>query len=139
MSVCYWNSARNSDGERTKPRQQIASSYQLSLAAFFSAKPLTLAPMTTLPSTKEGTGLRVEGERAGTKRLGEDGATATGERRTATVVKERREDAAPRTEEPAPARAWSVACMISLARKGESTESDCRQVRFLRDTANERA
>ena len=134
----YWNS----DGEKQKKsRQQIACSFVInSLLSLFrpqSRKSLTLAPTTTAPLTKEGTGLRAEGGRAGTKRLGEeeDGATATepGEQRTATVVvvKERREAdaaAAPRTEEPAPARAWSVACMISLARVWErETECDCRQ------------
>ena len=81
---------------------------------------LTLAPTATPPSTKEGAGLRVEGESAGTKRR--DGAAAAAaaageERRTATVVveNERRDaDAPPRMEEEAaPARAWSVGCIVS--------------------------
>lgn len=81
----------------------------------------------------------MEGERAGTKRLGDDGAAATGERRTATVVKERRDDeAAPRTEEAAPARAWSVACIVSLAREGERETERATVDRFGFFAANER-
>lgn len=81
----------------------------------------------------------MEGERAGTKRLGDDGAAATGERRTATVVKERRDDeAAPRKEEAAPARAWSVACIVSLAREGERETERATVDRFGFFAANER-